>query len=1241
MGQYTLRIRLLGSLELAPGDRPAKPGPGDHPGEAGEDARPSVPSSPTAQSLLAYLILRHERAMPRDSLTGVFWPERSDLRARRALSNALWQIRRALGPAADRVVTEGDSVAFLLKAGDWLDVNAFERTAHKSTGTRGDRALTPHGPDALPCLREMSEAAALYRGDFLEGIYDDWVLVERERLRELYLRVLERLILLHKRHGDYKGALTHAQRLAATDPLREAAHRDLMRLCHLLGRPRAALEQFDALHDVLDEELGVEPSAATVALHREIVAALEDVEPAHLPLAASPPPLLSNLSHLPFVGRTSERAALVDALQAALQGDGGIASIEGDAGVGKTRLTQETVAGGRWRGFQAGLGKADPLAASSPYRSLRDALSPLLTPMRMAQLAELMEPVWLSAIIPVLPSISEQLPHLRPLPPLSLREEQQRLWEGLSRCLERLASVAPLLLVLEDLHWADEATLSAIPHLAPRLRSSRTLVILTYRPAEARQRPAVWEALNALDRALPVLRIHLSPFQRCEAVTLVRRALGAGETDAQASAFARRLQEEIGNNALFLVETLKSLLEQGDLDLSPDGGWLLPSDEPPLPIPASVQELIRERVAHLPHPLQAVLELVAVLGEDASFPVICQSSEGAIAALTERLARLSRQGFLAEKGTGYRFEHDLIRDVVYRAIDPQRRRTLHRRAGGALEALHPERVEALALHFDRGGVHDQALTYVLQAGERARAVFEYELALRRYRRALALVSDDPSTRWDVLARQERALDVLSRRDDQADVLREMLRLAEALDDAERRARTRHRRGWLEVLSGKPRQALSHLDQAIALSRTAGDRDVLADCLTSVARAWWRIGDTSRCQVAVEEAQALFRETGNREGQSRALNMLGNLHLGLTGNYARALACFEENRRVDQELGHAYPEACAQGNIGITYALLGQYQSSQEVLAEAYALMDRVGDRHWQAIIRHWQASNFRGLGDLAQAQSAAEEALALCREVGNRNFEIESLSLMGAIAADRDDMEQARIYYQQALDVAQDNQQTMDAAVQRSHLALAYLHLGRSREARRLSQQAVAALEELGERLSHTKDIYFERYQIIAALDGSEAAQPYLELAYQHLMGMADDIADSDLRRSFLKHVAEHRMIVTAYHLGRVPTSLNQRSVRLAHADAPTGRPLRDDEYVEVTWTLTAPEDDEIATRPDRRRHRLLRLLRQATDQSAAPTVADLAAALDVSPRTIKRDLAALRAQGHEAHTRGTRTTPS
>ncbi|MGD2179405.1 MAG: BTAD domain-containing putative transcriptional regulator [Anaerolineae bacterium] len=291
MGVPNWHIQLFGPLKLVAGDHAPEPNnPGTHQGQTGVDARLSTPASPTAQSLLAYLILYHERAISRERLASVFSPERSAQRARRALSHALWQIRRALGPAGDRIVTKQGTVTFALHPGDQLDVEQLEevvRPAVRSSDISGDS------------IRRLEDAAALYRADFMSDYYDDWALVKREQLRELYLHALERLIALHKRRSDHKEALNYAQRLAAADPLREAAHRELMRLYHLLGRPRAALEQFEALHDLLAEELGVEPSTATIALRDEVLVTREDVEPPHLPVLAPPPPLLRDLGNRP------------------------------------------------------------------------------------------------------------------------------------------------------------------------------------------------------------------------------------------------------------------------------------------------------------------------------------------------------------------------------------------------------------------------------------------------------------------------------------------------------------------------------------------------------------------------------------------------------------------------------------------------------------------------------------------------------------------------------------------------------------------------------------------------------------------------------------------------------------------------------------------------------------------------------------------------------------------------------
>ncbi|HHN94107.1 MAG TPA: hypothetical protein ENK17_05005, partial [Anaerolineae bacterium] len=502
-------------------------------------------------------------------------------------------------------------------------------------------------------------------------------------------------------------------------------------------------------------------------------------------------------------------------------------------------LVGEVAAGARWRGMRVGVGKAVPDAA--PYQPLTEALLPLLTSLRVSQLAALVRPLWLSAVAPLLPPIAA-LPDLPELPALDPQREQERLLEGLACCLNGLATGAPLVLIIEDLHRADEATRAALLPLAPRLRESRLLILLTCRTAEAREQAAVWETLDALDRVSPIRRVRLSSFDIAETADLVGRALGVAP-EREVLSFAGRLWSETGGNPLFLVEMLKSLIEEGTLTRTESGKWRFPPPDAPLPHVASLPTIVGGRLARLSPTERAVLELVAVLCDEAEFPVLARAADDP-SALLPALEELVRRGFLVEveAEARYCFEHGLVREIVYQAIAPQRRQMLHARVGDVLEELHPERVESLALHFYRGGIRHKALTYALQAGEQAQAVYDYKSALGHYRRALALVGDDPAARWEVLARQERALSTLGRREEQGDVLDEMARLAERLADHVRQARTYLRQGWREVLAGQPRAALSLLDRAAELARAAGDRDLIGECLTSEARAWWRIGD---------------------------------------------------------------------------------------------------------------------------------------------------------------------------------------------------------------------------------------------------------------------------------------------------------------------------------------------------------------------------------------------------------------
>lgn len=261
----TLRIHCFGGLRVSRGDR-------------------ELPAFPTQKSraLFAFLAVHRGRSWARDVLVGHFWGDSPETVARKNLRNDLWRIRGVVegegAPAGSCVAVRGDDVRFNVDGDYWLDVQAFEA------------ALDAAGADGAPCdeagAEALRRAVHLYRGDLLDGMYDDWCLFERERLRLRYVRALERLIAHHRERGEWGEAALQAQRLLARDPLREHVHRDLMRCYAALGDPAAALRQYDLCARLLRQELDAAPREETRAVRDEVRCALGD-------RPASPPAMVA------------------------------------------------------------------------------------------------------------------------------------------------------------------------------------------------------------------------------------------------------------------------------------------------------------------------------------------------------------------------------------------------------------------------------------------------------------------------------------------------------------------------------------------------------------------------------------------------------------------------------------------------------------------------------------------------------------------------------------------------------------------------------------------------------------------------------------------------------------------------------------------------------------------------------------------------------------------------------------
>ncbi len=327
----------------------------------------SLPATIRSRSLLAYLVTHRPSSHYRERLAGLFWPDRSRSKALRSLSTALWHIRRVL-PADEYIIADAQRVQFNPRSDYWLDVEEFKAVCSRASGSPNPK------PEALEseCER-LQHAVALYRGDFLEGFYDDWCLEERYRLEALYLEALERLAVCHEALDQPEEALRAIRLLLARDPLREDIHRAAIQLHTLLGNRAEALRQARWCRAVLQTELGVEPAPATAALCDELLGPAWRHGPGSSPKKSAAPPNLAAgfLSRPPFVGREPEMQRLTLCWERTRTGQGCLVLVSGEAGIGKSRLVEEFSSWVRQRG-----GWAVGAAQRSTSNPANGALSP-------------------------------------------------------------------------------------------------------------------------------------------------------------------------------------------------------------------------------------------------------------------------------------------------------------------------------------------------------------------------------------------------------------------------------------------------------------------------------------------------------------------------------------------------------------------------------------------------------------------------------------------------------------------------------------------------------------------------------------------------------------------------------------------------------------------------------------------------------------------------------------------------
>jgi len=671
-----------------------------------------------AQALLAYLALPLGRAHPRDKLAALLWGDRGDEQARRSVRQALYDIRKALGVAAPAVLrAEHDTVALSPAAVD-LDVLTFTRLIDQGT------------PDAL------EQAAALYQGDLLAGLnvseesLETWLMHEREHLHEMAMQALAKLLSHQSASGASEAAIRTAHQLLALDPLQEAVHRTLMRIYIRHGRRAAALRQYQHCVNVLQRDLGIEPELETKLLYQQILRNNETVSGAVSASAAigASEQLVRNRAEIRpsdavLVGRDADMARFRDPVQQAAEGRGRLFAILGEAGIGKSRLVDELIANVTGRAWRVLIGRAYESDQVLPFGPWVDALRVSQID-RQREIVEGIGDVWRAELSRLLPEVAAP-----GATPLSAQADYRQLFESVAQVVQRIARSEPLLVVLEDLHWADEMTVRLLAFVSRRIHTERVLLVVTAREEELEDAPLLRRTLEDLTQAGHLVPLHLAPLSQPDTNALVRllaRKANVERLEEQAWASSE-------GNPFVVVETVRALH---------DG-----ATAPGMALPQRVHDVIRRRLDRLGDNARSLLTVAGVVGRTFEFQLLRRASGLEEDMTAEGVEELVRRRVLTSIGERLDFTHERIREVVYSQLSLWRRKRLHYRVAQAIEGLYADNLEphyeALGTHYRDAEAWEKAARYLHTAGNKAALRSAYRQAIGWLEEALAAVSHFP------------------------------------------------------------------------------------------------------------------------------------------------------------------------------------------------------------------------------------------------------------------------------------------------------------------------------------------------------------------------------------------------------------------------------------------------------------------------------------------------------------------
>lgn len=1077
-----LDIRILGPLELAAGTTLLELG------------------SRKQRAVLAILAIEANHVVSLDRLIDELWGGEPPAQAIGTLQAYVSNLRRILEPQrprreAPRVLVTRSPGYVLDVAPEWLDSHRFEVAAREGT-----RLLAARLPEQA--RRHLTEALDLWRGPALADFaFESFAQSEALRLNEMRLAVREERIQADLDMGNHLATVTELEAAVALHPLRERLTQMLMLAYYRAGRQADALQAYRQVRHRLIEEMGLEPAPALRRMQDDILAqraeldweppvarAAVELRPAAdatfraadslpvqaaagssaEPVAASP----GGAADIPTVGRRRELGTITEALDRAAAGRGRAVLVEGEPGIGKTRLVREAVERAADRGIATAWGGSLEGGGTPAYLPWVEIIRSLVTspgtgPGRLANSRGIPE---LAQVVPEITNVTGPVD-----PPASLDADtaRLRLFEATEDVLRWFSRDLPLVVVLDDLQWADPASLQLLGYLAAHLSSCRILLLGTYRPGEIDGAHPLNDALAALARHQVSERIALQGLSEQEVADLIQNATGASmATEAVAT-----IRSRTEGNPFFVTELARLLVSEHGLD---EAGNLEHR------VPVGVRDVVKRRLIRLPEETVALLSLAAVDGREFELRVLARAAEIDPDRTLELVEAAIMGGLVLENSRGagwFRFSHDLVRETILAELSAARRARLHARLGQAIEVTHgsdPDRIQELANHWYLAAPvmgPDRAIPLAVEASDAARGRLAYEQAEDQLYRALGLMGSLPAgaerdrteleiqlkitslvmmTKGYAAAEAGQALErarklctaigetrelvrvlwglmafnfVSARYRQARSFANQLLEVAAASQHPAELVAAHNAVGSTALHQGEFPTARLHLEQALALPEGLNDpwlvgwlpQHPYVNCAGFLAFALWELGDPQAALQTARDAAVFAEELGHDPSIAHALDLQAWV-ASLDRNTAQTRAA--GIRAVEFAKQKRFPMYVALNSIllGWARAMEGEIAQGIDEMARGLAGMKATGANMLQTYFLSLVAEGYGLAGAPAeQCLDLIEEALQLAGSTAEGFWEVELHRLRSELLFNRfpDRQTEAQTELQKALELAE------------------------------------------------------------------------------------------------------------------------------------------------------------------------------------------------------------------------------